>query len=493
MPRLPAGTDTTLALECVMHGSGMNVLPHFMAGAVVRHWRSSDVHIDTTKIHATSSGSLCAAVILCTPEADWAEIGRFVHDRLATDGLRQTPAIVEAVVSVYFQPDAYTRADGRLHVYYHRLGRGGWTQVCHSAFTSNAELCRAITRSTALPGITHTSLCFDDQGRLCLDGGVVPPLGPVPPHAVRLVSGPDDARRLLSLRLHQFTLPRTVPSHLAVPPVGGSTVRTYRHSPTLRLAARFWYTPLVAIAAVVALRRLGAVGFIESVLPWLPPVLSGLLARELAWRRRPAVLFGLLVVGYGLRVPAPVARWLARRYATPIAADGPLPGGAAAYLLGPHGATTFGASRLCARLLQEHGRRPNLVAASMLRWVPGASLLISMFARPAWSTPAGVRRAAADLSRPLVVYPGGVSEVFHNAARGAPATRLPMGPRLAGLLARRACVQAWIHGESSVYFHPRWIVWLFRLVHTNVARVGVPLPAFMPGGLPAHAMSITVA
>jgi hypothetical protein len=166
------------------------------------------------------------------------------------------------------------------------------------------------------------------------------------------------------------------------------------------------------------------VPFIERVLPWFPFVLSGLLLREVFIMQRLYQLVTLLIISYGLRCPLIISHFICGHYLTHIhsTSDG-FPRGVV-YLLSPHGATVAPIQRLCARLLLEHQTRPTMVIAHRLRYVPGFVLMCSMWSNVVSNDLDTMTRTIAETHRTLVVYPGGVKEVFSTHVTDVPLYRL---------------------------------------------------------------------
>ena len=263
------------------------------------YWRSQDIDINIGDVHATSSGAIVALVLACFPDGPyekWQSILTFVYTSIKKKGIIESPTIFEELLRTHFPMNAYIMASGRIHIdYFTMTCYGKVRHVRQSVFTSNDDLLRALLKSSAIPGITRRGLYVKDVC-MYMDSVIVPHVSH-DPHTVRVVSGVDNFSACLCPNPTEFMLPE-LPDCMRTIPTDGSTIYTQRRYYWLQRYQQYWYAPLAATALWLVWRA-GMERVVELLFPWLTPVLTSMILREILVRRRPRMLFVLFLVGYG--------------------------------------------------------------------------------------------------------------------------------------------------------------------------------------------------
>ena len=243
---------------------------------------------------------------------------------------------------------------------------------------------------------------------------------------------------------------------------------------------------IVPVVYVAHLWSIGSTRAVESISVWLPVIAVTIMAYEILTQCRIGVLLCTFLIGYVVQCPRSLHACLWSLYGTPgivDTTDGPVEN--SVYSLRPRGATMFGAVRICTWLCMHTGKKPYLVVDGYARLFPFVHCLLSIISRPVGSDRTTLRRVFCDASASIVMYAGGLGESLDNAVFAA--RRHCREPRrdIVALLQSRRVVPVDIYHESSVFFHPAWVVHIFRTLGT-IARVlnvqvGIPLPVILCG------------
>ena len=476
----------TNGVTLILNGSGFNIRN------IIKACRTTELINETiTSVHCTSSGSLCGIIFLMT--SSWSERIKMLEDfgkiyntnKYACENIRQ-------FLDHLLPPNIIELMNDKLFIYYHNITCCGVYQINKSIFDNKADLIETVVRSASIPFIT-TSLPSQ-----WLDGGIVPfvkcPIG-----STIVVSKPE------YVNMHMFVWNRenwqeVVDTCVSMPEKkhiqelckihikkNVRILKSYKNNTYKRIGMFI----LILITLVFLANNIRRYGFVEGFLPWLPVLSMGAICRELYFPeyRRPLAFLGMFLLFYVVRCP----KWLQAKIVASYITNFPIniqESKNAIYLLSPHGATTFAASRLCANLLMTTGRYPKLVCTPLLKYVPCMNMILNLVCDPIWADPKSVHNALKS-SNIVVLYPGGMKEVFLNAIKNAPTSTIKMGHRLTKWLKESPLQKfnAQVIGESSVYYHPYWLVKLFQLLNRYV-RVGLPIPTFLPFGKDPNTIQI---
>lgn len=58
-------------VDVILNGAGLDVVPHMRLGATVLDWKSRGLPMQLGHVHATSSGTSSAVVLICAVELNW--------------------------------------------------------------------------------------------------------------------------------------------------------------------------------------------------------------------------------------------------------------------------------------------------------------------------------------------------------------------------------------------------------------------------------------
>ena len=244
------------------------------------------------------------------------------------------------------------------------------------------------------------------------------------------------------------------------------------------------YVPLILVTSLFLINNIRIYGFVEGFLPWLPILSFIPIFRELYFPeyRRPFMFLGMFILFYIIKCP----KWLQTRILASYTTSFPIElknTQKSIYLLSPHGATTFAATRLSANIQVATGRCAKIVLAPMIKYVPFSNMIVRLVCDPVWADPKSVHNALKSSTSDIILYPGGLKEVFLNAFKNAPISNINMGPRSVKWLNESPLrkVNVRVLGESSVYYQPKWLVIVFQILNRYI-QVGLPIPTFLPFG-----------
>ena len=212
-------------VDLVLIGSGCDVVAHRRLVSMIFDWRQRGLPVSIGQVHAASSGSMVAVVLIAAVTLGWSQnhvhafLQHVVHLR-HQHGLYRTISHVLPVLFDRLPHDIHKMMSGVLHVYYHDLC---WcTKHCVSVFPTKQSLLTTICRSSTIPLITHRSLSR------YVDGFLVPSLI-LRPGTFQLISGPEKIQ-------HAWCFPADISDHLPsilnnpVPEIG---TRFYVSRPSL--------------------------------------------------------------------------------------------------------------------------------------------------------------------------------------------------------------------------------------------------------------------
>jgi hypothetical protein len=152
----------------------------------------------------------------------------------------------------------------------------------------------------------------------------------------------------------------------------------------------------------------------------------------------------------------------------------------AMYLIMPHGCSVAPSGYLSALLYRQHGVEVTGVGIPAITWIPAMAFGVNLLCRLISNRPSEVRAALEDdRALPLVLYPGGVKEMFENSVRSD--TVNVVLPHAKRRLLQWAVelgvdvVPVVATNESHRVSHYAWVVagcrWINRFL-----PVGIPIP-----------------
>lgn len=160
-------------------------------------------------------------------------------------------------------------------------------------------------------------------------------------------------------------------------------------------------------------------------------------------------------------------------------------------MLAPHGPTILPVSYIMSLLKQHYGVPNQVWVAPMLLKVPYVSMVLSAFGSCVLNSvhPKSFIPFIEGDNGPYSIYHGGFDDIFDNCEDNSTIT-ININPisLLFKLAAKnkKALVPVLIVNETEIFTHNKYVVKVFKYVHKNFIRVGLPLPPLSSLGLPFY-------
>lgn len=160
----------------------------------------------------------------------------------------------------------------------------------------------------------------------------------------------------------------------------------------------------------------------------------------------------------------------------------------------PHGATINGGFYMVKYIHQHFAKLTNFIFAPNLINAPFVNGFYNLFTHVYPATPEGVLSSIRN-SNPMIIYPGGVSDVFQNSCKNSHTIiKVNRRSRLFTMICDnlRTITPIIIVNESDLYSHHNIVIRVCKYITDNIMRIGIPVPYVGDYGIPLMPSSKTM-